>query len=176
MDRRKEVHFSFVKYSKEFKLECVKKYKNGEYIEDPPGVVHKQFHIQIMKWSKIYDSLGEAGLEHGRPTLDIDQRLKLFQRVEAGESYNSVACSAGIKDELLIRWHRFYKESGIDGLKSLKKGRPSMNKKKPERKDDSEKSKEELLEELEYLRAENEYLKKLSALVQERKAQERKKK
>ena len=115
-------------------------------------------------------------LEHGRPTLDIDQRLKLFQRVEAGESYNSVACSAGIKDELLIRWHRFYKESGIDGLKSLKKGRPSMNKKKPERKDDSEKSKEELLEELEYLRAENEYLKKLSALVQERKAQERKKK
>ena len=51
-----------------------------------------------------------------------------------------------------------------------------MRKKKSIKKDDSEKSREELLEELEYLRAENEYLKKLDALVQERKAQERKKK
>ena len=51
-----------------------------------------------------------------------------------------------------------------------------MNKKKPAKKEDSDKTREELLEELEYLRAENEYLKKLDALVQERKAQERKKK
>ena len=44
------------------------------------------------------------------------------------------------------------------------------------KKQDSDKTKEELLEELEYVRAENEYLKKLSALVQERKAREQKKK
>ena len=53
----------------------------------------------------------------------------------------------------------------------MKNNRPDSAKK-----NDSEKTKKELLEELEYVRAENEYLKKLSALVQERKAREQKKK
>ena len=168
-----------MKYSKEFKLECVRRYKEGIPIEDPPGIRHKQFHDQVIKWSRICDSLGEAGLEHGRETLNIDQRLELIERVENGESYTSVAYSAGVEKYLLIRWHRIYTESGIDGLKSLKRGRkPSMRNKRPDpaKKKDSEKTKEELLEELEYVRAENEYLKKLSALVQERKAREQKKK
>lgn len=165
-----------MKYSKEFKLECIRKRKEGIYIETPPGFKDRDYFIgQIRRWSKIYDSLGEAGLEHGRPTLDIDQRLELIQRVEAGESYKSVAYSAGIGNELLIKWHRIYEESGIDGLKSLKKGRkPSMNKKP--KKDGNKSELESLKEENEYLRAENEYLKKLSALVQERKAREQKKK
>ena len=48
-------------YSKEFKLECVMKYKNGEYIEDPPGVKHKSFHDQVLLWCRIYDERGEMG-------------------------------------------------------------------------------------------------------------------
>ena len=75
--------------------------------------------------------------------------------------------------------NRIYLENGIDGLQSLKRGRPSMPKKKIEiniNKADEDKSREELLEELKLARIENEYLKKLSALVQERKAQEQKKK
>jgi len=166
-----------MKYSKEFKLECVRKRKNGIYIETPPGFKKRDnFMREIRKWSRIYDSLGEAGLEHGRETLNIDQRLELIRRVENGESYSSVALSVGIQDSVLIKWNRIYTESGIDGLKSLKRGRPSMNKKRPVNKEDSDKTKEELLEELEYVRAENEYLKKLSALVQERKARKQKKK
>ena len=168
-----------MKYTKEFKLECVLKYRNGEYIHDPPGVRHEAFHDQVAKWNKIYDSLGEAGLEHGRPTLDIEQRVELIKRVENGESYNAVACSAGINSDLLVKWHRTYLKNGIDGLKSLKRGRPSMPKKKVEiniNKADKDKTKEELLEELKLARIENEYLKKLSALVQKRKAQEQKKK
>ena len=164
-----------MRYTKEFKLECIRKYKNGEYIEDPPGTKHESFHKQIMKWSKIYDSLGEDGLEHGRPTLNINQRLELIERVEAGESYRLVAFSSGIGPDLLIRWHNIYLGKGIDGLKSLKRGRPSMNNKKPKK--DKNKTELELLkEENEYLKAENEYLKKLSALVQKRKAQQNKKK
>ncbi len=168
-----------MRYSKEFKLECIRKRKEGVYIETPPGSKERRcFLNQVKRWSKIYDSLGEAGLEHGKPTLDIDQRLELIRRVENGESYSSVAFSAGIGHDLLIKWHRIYTESGIDGLKSLKRGRPSMNKKKPDpvNEEDSEKTREELLEELKYVRAENEYLKKLNALVQERKAREQKKK
>ena len=41
---------------------------------------------------------------------------------------------------------------------------------------DEDKTREELLEELKLARIENEYLKKLSALVQKRKAQEQKRK
>ena len=168
-----------MKYTKDFKLECVLKYRNGEYIHDPPGVNHRYFHKQVSKWNKIYESLGEAGLEHGKPTLDIEQRIELIGRVENGESYSSVAHSVGIGTDLLIKWHRIYLEKGIDGLKSLKRGKPSMPKKKVEiniNKADEDKTKEELLEELKLARIENEYLKKLSALVQKRKAQEQKKK
>ena len=168
-----------MKYSKEFKLECVQRYKNGDYIEDPPEVKHSIFRDQVRKWARTYDSLGEEGLEHGRPTLDINQRVELINRVEAGESYTSVALSAGILDDLLIKWHKIYKDKGIDGLKLLKRGRkPSMAKQNKEvaKKDPKDMSRDELLEALEMATIENEYLKKLSALVQKRKAQEQKKK
>lgn len=34
------------------------KYKNGEHIEDPPGVKHKSFHDQVLLWCRIYDAKG----------------------------------------------------------------------------------------------------------------------
>ena len=168
-----------MKYSKEFKLECIQRYKNGDHIEDPPEVKHSNFCDQVRKWTKIYDSLGEVGLEHGRPTLDINQRIELINRVESGESYTSVALSAGIHDDLLIKWHKIYQEKGIDGLKLLKRGRKSsMAKQNKEvvKKDPKDMTRDELIEALEMATIEVEYLKKLSALVQKRKAQEQKKK
>jgi len=154
------------------------RYKNGDYIKDPPGVNHKHFHRQVTKWAKIYDSLGEAGLEHGKPTLDINQRIELIDQVESGVSYSSVALAAGIQHDLLIKWHKIYKEKGIDGLKLLKRGKSSMKKGKEEvtNKNPKDMTKEELLEALELVTIENEYLKKLNALVQKRKTQEQKKK
>ena len=165
-----------MRYSKEFKLECVRKRKNGIYIETPEGFKDRDYFMnQVRRWSITYDSLGEAGLEHGQPTLNIDQRVELIKRVENGESYSSVAYSSGIGCNLLIKWHNIYLEKGIDGLKSLKRGRPSMTSTKP--KVNHNKSEiEQLKEENELLKAENEYLKKLNALVQKRKAQEQKKK
>ena len=169
-----------MKYTKVFKLECIRKRKEGIHIETPSGFKDRDnFMHQVRKWEKMYASLGEAGLDHGKPTLSIDQRIELFQRVESGESYKSVAYGARIEDDLLAKWHRIYLEKGIDGLKSLKRGRNPMPKKKVEidiNKADEDKTKEELLEELKLARIENEYLKKLSALVQKRKAQEQKKK
>lgn len=162
-----------MKYSKEFKLECVKKYKNGEYIEDPPNVKHTPFHLQVLKWAHIFDSLGEVGLDPNRPTLSPEERMDLIRRVEDGESYTSVAYSSGILPDLLIKWHKIYMEKGIDGLKSLKRGRRPMSNKKPKtEKPVEEMSDKEKLkyykEQLEYLEAENAYLKKLKALVQQK--------
>ena len=164
-----------MRYTKEFKLECIKKYKNGEFIEDPPGVKHGDFHRQIIRWLSIYDNLGDVGLNHNKPKLSVQTIVELIKRVESGESYSQVSLSAGRLPDLLIKWHKIYRQDGIDGLKSLKRGRKPMTVKKP--KEDKEKSEfEKLKEENEYLRAENEYFKKLNALVQKRKDQEPKKK
>ena len=58
-------------------------------------------------------------------------------------------------------------QSGIDGLKSLKRGRKKKMKKPSKNKNKSEL--EQLREENEYLKAEIEYLKKLRALIQKEK-------
>ena len=115
-----------MKYSKEFKLECVMKYKNGEHINVPLGVRHKSFRDQIRRWVKIFESMGEYGLDHNRPTITVNQRIKLFKRVENGESYTKVANSVGIQEGLLIKWHNIYLQNGIEGLKYLKRGKKKM--------------------------------------------------
>ena len=164
-----------MKYSKGFKLECIQKYKNKEYLKDPPGVNHKIFLDQVRKWARIYDFLGESGIEHNKPTLTLEQRLELFNKVEDRESYRLVADSVGIGNDLLIKWHNIYRQKGIDGYKSLKRGRKPMTNKTP-KKEKNKSELEQIKEELEYLRAENAYLKKLNTLVQKRKAQPQKKK
>lgn len=161
-----------MKYSKEFKLECVMKYKNGEHIKDPPGTKHRHFYKQVLKWVQQYDSLGELALEHNRPTLSIEDRIKLFIKVENGESYTSVARSAGTHESQLIKWHKIYLQDGIEGLQSLKRGKPKVSKKPKVVKPLEQMSPEEKIkyyeERLEYLEAENAYLKKLKALVEGR--------
>lgn len=170
-----------MKYTKEFKLECIKKYKSGMYIEDPPGVKHGTFHGQIINWVHIYNSLGEVGLEHNKSKLSVQQIVELIKRVESGETYSQVAHSVGRSPDLLVKCHKIYLQCGIDGLKSLKRGRKPMTVKQPKKSNEVDSlTQEERIKELEktneYLRAENEYLKKLNALVQKRKAQEPKKK
>ena len=39
-----------MKYSKEFKLECVRKYMNGENIPDPGGCTHRTFYRNVLRW------------------------------------------------------------------------------------------------------------------------------
>ena len=115
-----------MKYTKEFKLECIKKYKNREFIKDPPGVKHKAFYGMVLRWVKVYDILGEAGLEHAKPQLSAETIVELIKRAESGESYSQVASSVGRMPDLIIKWHRIYLQDGIDGLKSLKRGRKPM--------------------------------------------------
>lgn len=161
-----------MKYSKKFKLECVRKYKGGEHIETPSNFKDRDcFMGQVRKWNHIYNSLGEYGLESHRPTLSFEERIELIKRVEAGESYKSVAFSVGIGDDLLRKWHKIFMEKGVDGLKSLKRGRRPMDKTKPKTVKDIEKMSDK--EKAEYYKklyeekdAEAAYLKKLKALVQ----------
>ena len=172
-----------MKYSWEFKLDCVNKYKNREYISTPgkSQLQRKKFLEQIIFWSKNYDDLGIDGLKHSPTNKDWtpEQRFELVARVLAGNSIRHVAKEAHINNGQLYQWVRRYNEKGMDGLQ-CKKGRPTKHivmKKKVKKSNLSVSEKEELKllrERNEYLEMENEYLKKLDALVSKREAAEAK--
>ena len=171
-----------MKYSWEFKLECVKKHKNGEHIIFPgkPSSRHS-FMDHVREWVKFYDDLGIDGLKHSstnKEWTDKD-RFELVAKVLAGNSIASVAKNAHIGSGQLFKWVRRYNERGMDGLQ-CKKGRPTKQfvmKKKTKKTKLSISEQEELKllrERNEYLEMENEYLKKLDALVSKREAAEAK--
>ncbi|MCQ2966980.1 MAG: transposase [Alphaproteobacteria bacterium] len=163
-----------MRFTKEFKLECIHKYKNGQQLNDPGGCAHATFMHAVAKWTRIYDSMGEIGLEHKYKKYSTQDKMNLAEQVLSGESITSVAISNGIMTSSLSKWVKKYQKNGIDGLKSKKPGRPLKMKKKS--KPSVDRTNDDLLKENEYLRAENEYLKKLNALVQKRKGQQQKKK
>ena len=164
-----------MRFTTKFKLECVKKYQNGERIDLPAGWKYQTFRNRVRMWSRIYESLGEIGLEHKKPKRTWQDKMNMIQRVLNGESFSEVAYSNGIQESLLSKWYKIYQQSGIFGLKLDRRGRPSKTMKKPKTSNESE-TKKGLEKELELLRAENEYLKKLNALVQKRKGRQPKKK
>ena len=169
-----------MKYSWEFKLECVNKYKNDEHINisGSPGF-HHNFMNHGRDWVATYDELGVDGLKHSPTNKDWtpENRFELVAKVLAGNSIRSVAKNAHIDSGLLYQWVRRYNEKGMDGLQ-CKKGRPTKQlvmKKKTKKTKLSISEQEELKllrERNEYLEMENEYLKKLDALVSKREAAE----
>lgn len=134
----------------------------------------------IRRWTKVYDIYGESGLEHRSRRWTYKDKINVVQRVLDGESYCEVAHSLGMSGESqVLTWHRKYLELGWDGLKLDGRGRKRKMGNKPVKPSKSKSQAEEIVElrkRLEYLEAENAYLKKLAALVQQRKAQEQKKK
>ena len=42
-----------MKYSKEYKLECVELYREGTYPETPKGLSDERFHKTIREWYRI---------------------------------------------------------------------------------------------------------------------------
>ena len=167
-----------MKFTKEFKLECIEKYKRGERVPDPDNCTHETFRHTLNLWVKIFNQLGETGLEHNKPILSYYDKVLCVKRVIKGESFHSIASSIGRDHSQISRWYNIYLHQGFEGLKSKKKGRPPKMKRKE--KDlhslSLKEQNEELKRRLELLEIENEYLKKLAALVQKRKAQQQKKK
>ena len=167
-----------MKYTLEFKLECVDKYKKGIYIQKPNicKSSHRTFMNKVRNWSSLYDKFGIDGLKrkHFNKEWTKDDRFKLVAQVLAGKAIRQVALDNGLDDGQLTQWVRRYREKGMDGLE-LRKGRkpkvPDMPKKKKVKLAPSEKEELELLRARnEYLEAENAYLKKLDALVSKREA------
>lgn len=169
-----------MKWTKEEKLKMVLEYKKNCYIPTVKGYSRNTVYHHIITWAKIYDIYGESGLEHRSRHWTYEDKAKAVQRVLDGESYNEVAHSLGMSTiSPISTWHQKYLEFGWDGLKLDGRGRKRKMGSKPIKPSKSKSQAEEIVElrkRLEYLEAENAYLKKLAALVQQRKAQEQKKK
>ena len=169
-----------MRWTKEEKLKMVLEYKKNGFTPIVEGCSRKTMHNRITKWVKIYEIYGESGLEHRIRCWTYEDKVNAVQRVLDGESYHEVAHSLGMSTHTrVMAWHRKYLELGLDGLKLDGRGRKRKMGNKPIKPSKSKSQAEEIVElrkRLEYLEAENAYLKKLAALVQQRKAQEQKKK
>lgn len=172
-----------MKYSWEFKLECVKNYKIGKSNVKPEYAKcnQKGFSHKVREWVRIYELHGIDGLKHKPSNKEWtkEEKLDLVSKVLAGNSIKSIAIGAGIDSGLLHKWVKKYKHEGYNGLEVKRRGRPPKENSimpKPSNNKETKLIKSEL-EELkllrrrnEYLEAENAYLKKVRALAIEKMA------
>lgn len=162
-----------MKYTTEFKLECVDKYKNGVLIDNPLRSCRRTFMNYVREWAKRYDDLGIDGLKHSssNKVWTPEERFELVAKVLVGNSIKSVSLAAHINPGQLCQWVNRYRERGMEGLQCRKGRKPKGIAMKPKKKKPSQSEQEELKllrERNEYLEIENEYLKKLDALVSKR--------
>ena len=167
-----------MRYSYEFKKECVELYKQGKWMEPPEGVTQEAFRKKIRYWVRLVDFHGEEILKHKEQDKKwtAEEKFKWISKVLVGNSYKSVAIEAGISSGQLYNWVNKYKKFGYNSLVIKKRGRkPKMNDKKENTNIDpkplNESEREELIrlrEEVRYLKTERAVEKKLQALRMEK--------
>ena len=165
-----------MRYSQEYKLECIELYRQGKWPETPPGISEHNFKITVRRWVRLEETNGYEILKH-KPfdkNWTPEEKMELISKVLAGSSNQSVALEAGISSGMLYQWVRKYKTEGYNGLVNMKKGRPRKGdsmKKETNPRPLNESEREELIRlraENEYIKAENEVIKKRIALRQEK--------
>ena len=159
-----------MKYSYEYKKNCIELYRQGKWPETPDGIKQENFRISVRRWSRREKSCGTESLQKNQKKMwSADEKYELIAKVLAGVSITESAISAGVEPSLLSQWVRCYKMKGYQGLAAQRKGRPpkepDMNMKKkivPAELTPSER------EELIRLRAENEYLRTENEVIKKR--------
>ena len=156
------------KYKTEFKMKVVKEYLEGNI--GYKGLAKKYSipdHSTVRIWVNAYESQGYEGLKVSRKnnSYSLDLKLNVVDLYLTGEmSYQSLANEFKINNPSIIaRWVKEFREEGIEGLKSKKRGRASnmpntdKNKDLKNKSNKNNKTKNELSE-IEKLREENYYL------------------
>jgi transposase-like protein len=107
-----------MRYSKEFKLKCVKLYRQGKYPKTPDNISSVHFHSKIREWVREADSCGLESLERKpqNKKWSFEEKLVLIQEVLNGQSCLSVAINNGINSGMLYSWIRKYRLYGNEGL------------------------------------------------------------
>ena len=168
----------FMRYTYEYKMDCIEKYRLGTYPQTPEGICVNSFRSKVRMWNRIEKEFGPEGLKAKNTNRfwTPEEKLLLISQVSAGKSYLEVAISNGLDESILRRWVRKYKINGYNGLINKAKGcLPKESKMEKNMKPTplTESEREELIRlraENEYIIAENEVIKKRSALRQEKEA------
>ena len=148
--------------------------------------IAKQISIETSTVKRLvakYKIHGECVTEvkHIKRKFSVEYKLEVIQRIENGETENSIANELLLNHGLIRSWVKKYKELGYNGLIEKPKGRPKiMNPEENKKANNTEDEKDKKIAELErrnkQLQMENDLLKKLDALVQERIQRQSKKK
>lgn len=165
------------KYTSEFKLNLVKKYRRGQSLNslsNQSGVSRSQ----IRKWIDHYDLSGTQGLlVKAKQTYTKEFKLKVVQSYLNKELSLRDCCLHFQISTIgtVSSWVKLYERLGEDGLNLKQRGRKKMKEYKSKKTSKPLTRLEELEKENLYLKAENELLKKLAALTQEKTTPQNKK-
>ena len=118
------------KYSTEFKIKVVKEYLESSIsYKSLSGKYCIPSEKIIKTWVNAYKTQGYEGLKVKRESAQytLEFKLNVVKLYLAGEmSYQSLANELKINNPSIItRWVKDFREKGIEGLKSKKRGRPS---------------------------------------------------
>ncbi len=120
------------KYSYELKREIIEEYLNGHAGHK---ILAKKYQIgvsQIERWVNNYKHFGDEGLMRSRNKREysVEFKLEAITRYETSEcSYQQLALELGLTNPSIIaKWRSQYREDGIEGLQSHKRGRPVTKK------------------------------------------------
>ena len=120
------------KYSYELKRKIVEEYL---FRESSYPVLENKYQIdesQIRRWVNNYKQFGDEGLMRSRNkrSHSVEFKLEAITRYETSEcSYQQLALELGLTNPSIIaNWRRQYREKGIEGLRSHKRGRPVTKK------------------------------------------------
>ena len=151
-----------MRYSQEYKMNCIELYRQGKWPETPDGIKKQAFRSMIRRWFRMEEINNSDVLKHKNCNKQWtpEEKYELVSQVLAGKANLAVAIEAGISDGMLYQWVRKYKIYGYNGLVDKKKGRKSKNPNMKKRNiHNPRKLEESEYEELIRLRAENEYIK-----------------
>ena len=104
-----------MKYDLNFKLECIRKYKEGNRDFVPLGICRRTFLSHVGSWVKAFDDLGIDGLKHNsfNKQWTVEQRFDLVAKVLSGDSITNVAKNAHLNPGQIYQWVKKYREKGI---------------------------------------------------------------
>ena len=75
-----------MKYSYEFKKECVQLYREGKWPDTPEEANEKNFHDSIRIWVRLEELHGPEILKHGNNIKwTTDEKLEIVSKVLAGK-------------------------------------------------------------------------------------------
>ena len=181
-----------MKYTFDEKLKAVRLYERCRTFDYPEGCISKAqkgiYAKQVKFWHSVYLAKGEEGLMHktANSSYTPEQKLGMILPVLTGEkSLTRQAKDVCINQGTLYSWIKKYRQSGPEGLKCSKKGRPRKNMGHPEERraagnaaaaaDDKKKIKD-LEHQVALLEFELEYRKKAHALAEKKRISEQRRK